>query len=650
MISEEEKFMTSELSKEQVPHQPLRFDPKRMPEIPGYLSKIVNENWQIHSKAQGAGGLGVSIESYWAMHCLGILDGLARNSKLENAEEECDAAPARCREMLGKEAFWKRLASLDERQLSSMLPAHFLREIAIACRVADGWIDAVWEFQFENMTKEPRIPEAAFPFPEDAAIKAVQCLVGDDVLDAELQEAGEFFQGCEEVSPGIICIRPGVLNPGERSAVRIVGSIPIHPSGFSNELLLPLGLPLPAPKGELLIRADRGAGIFPDTTKTPQSSRTSPPIQVICFPKLRISVDIPRGYVVPETIISGTHEIFVYLNQSDIRAVLPLHMLNFGDSFRLRWATPPKDRVSRVTSGVDGQHKYHILRLYSPQKAATPNNFKEECTIVVGWLTEMTSRERQLALDCLAVAVASLNSETKLQLCVLGRDVRWFSEEAIAVSQFPIAEVLSQIRDSPTGRAETEFIEFKNVNRLWIGPAPSRIPLFWESKPGAIFIAHSRPHHHEEWLRALGLAASIFPGDSPAEIVPPLVGRIFHQNWKASIDGTIGIEKPSYDYDFRIALNDSLVFLTRTDATVTKLGIKLDPLNKMELEVRTSDWEAPQLLWARSRSLYAGKHYQEEVFKETRETHGILTPRSMFATQIPEEIPPGTRRACNPMP
>jgi len=642
--------MTSELSKEQGVRQPTRFNPRRIPEIPGYLSETVRENWQAHTKTLGEDVLGLSIESYWAMHCLGVLDGLGRNAKPERLEDEGNPAPASCREMLGKDAFWKRLGSLDEKQLSAMLPPNFLQEIVIACRVTEGWIEAVWEFQFENTTREPRLPEAAFPFPEAAAINAVKCLTGDKVIDAELKPAGDFFQGCEEVSPGIMCIRPGVLNPGEKSAVRILGCIPIHPSGHYNELVLPLGLPLPAPKGELLIRLDRGAGIFPDTTQSPESSRTSPPIQVMCFPKLRISVDIPRENAVPETIISGTHEIFVYLNQSDVRAVLHDHTLNFGDSFRLRWATPPKDRVSRVTSSVHGQHQYHMLRLYSPQEAATSNNFKPECTIVLGWFTDMTPKERQLALDCLAVAVATLHSETKLRLCVLGRDVRWFSGEAATVSQFPIAEVLSQIRDSPTGVAKKKFNEIQNDNRLWIGPVPSPVPLLWKNKPCAIFIGHSRPHHHEEWLRALGLAVSILPGDSPAEIVPPLVARNFHQNWKASIGGTISIEKPSYDYDFRIALNDSLVFLTRTDATVKKLSVQLDSRNKMELEVRTSDWEVPQFLWARSRALYGIEYQKEQVLKETREVHGILTPRSMFAIQPPKEVPPGTRRSCNPMP
>lgn len=642
--------MTSELSKEQVVRQPTRLDSRRIPEIPGYLSEIVRENWQAHTRAQGADGLGLSMESYWAMHCLGVLDGLGRIAKTGSLEDEGDAAQATCREVLGKDAFWKRMASLDETQLSAMLPPHFLQEIEIACRVTEGWIETVWEFQFENTTNVPRIPEAAFPFPEAAAINAVKCLTGDKVVDAELKPSGDFYQGCEEICPGIICIRPGVLNPGQQSSIRILGCIPIHPSGHHNELVLPLGLPLPTPDGELLLRRDRGAGIFPDTTKSPESSRTSPHLQVMHFPKLRISVDIPRENAVPETVISGTHEIFVYLNQSDVRAVLPDHTLNFGDSFRLRWATPPKDRVSRVTSSVHGQHQYHMLRLYSPQEAATSDKFNQECTIVLGWFTDMSPKERQLALDCLAVAVAALHSETKLHLCVLGRDVRWFSAEAVAVNQFPIAEVLSQIRDSPTGVATREFNSVKNSHRMWIGPAPSPVPLLWENKPCAIFIGQPRPHRHEEWLRALDMAVSILPGDSPAEIVPPLVARNFHQNWKATIDGTIGVEKPSYSFDFRIALNDSLVFLTRTDATVKMLGVQLDSRNKMGLEVRASDWEAPQLLWARSRLLYGSEHQKEQLFKETREAHGILTPRSMFATRDPEEVPPGTCRSCNPMP
>ncbi len=642
--------MTSDLSKEQAVRQPARFDSSRIPEIPAFLSEIVRENWQAHTKAQGADGLGLSMDSYWAMHCLGALDGLGRIAKPGNLEDEGDTNLANGPKMLGKDAFWKRMASLDEAKLTAFLPPNFLQKIAIACRVTEGWVETVWEFQFENTTNEPRIPEAAFPFPEAAAINGVKCRTGDEVIDAELKPAGNFYQGCEEISPGVICIRPGVLNPGQKSSVRIHGCIPIHPSGHHNELVFPLGLPLPAPEGELLLRRDRGAGIFPDTTKFPESSRTSPPVQVMRFPKLRISVDIPRENAAPETIVSGTHEIFVYLNQSDVRAVLPDHTLNFGDSFRLRWATPPKDRVSRVTSSVLGQHQYHMLRLYSPQEVATSDGFENICTIILGWFTEMTPKERQLALDCLAVAVATLHGETNLNLCVFGRDVRWFSAGGVAVSQFPIAEVLSQIRDSPTGVAKKEFDEIKKIYGLWIGPAPSPVPLLWEKKMGAIFIGQPRPHHHEEWLRALNLAVSILPGDSPAEIIPPLVARNYHQNWKASIDGTISLEKPSYEYHFRIALNDSLVYLTRTDATVKLLGVQLDSRHKIELPVQASDWQAPQLLWARSRVLYGREHQEEKLFKETREAHGILTPRSMFAAPDPEEVPPGTQRSCNPMP
>jgi hypothetical protein len=40
----------------------------------------------------------------------------------------------------------------------------------------------------------------------------------------------------------------------------------------------------------------------------------------------------------------------------------------------------------------------------------------------------------------------------------------------------------------------------------------------------------------------------------------------------------------------------------------------------------------------------------KRLFKETRETHGILTPGSMVSTLVTKYLPPETRQKCNPMP
>lgn len=241
-------------------------------------------------------------------------------------------------------------------------------------------VEAVVEQRFENLSSEWLEGVYVFPLPQGAAVHAMRLVVGDRVIEGEVQEreaARKVYQKAategkkaslvEQERPNIFTTSVANIGPGESVAVSIAyQEILEYDSGrFSLRFPMVVG-PRYIPGGPVET-ASEGTGWAFDTDQVPDGSRITPPVLHPDAGKInpvKLSLTLDAGMPL-ERLICPSHPAQISADQEGVRQIV-LDGAFADRDFLLEWV-PERGREPRAavfTEERDGA--YYVLAMVMP--------------------------------------------------------------------------------------------------------------------------------------------------------------------------------------------------------------------------------------------------------------------------------------------
>ena len=241
-------------------------------------------------------------------------------------------------------------------------------------------VEAVVEQRFENISSEWLEGIYVFPLPQGAAVHAMRLVVGDRVIEGEVQEreaARKVYQQAksegkktslvEQERPNIFTTSVANIGPGESIAVRIAyQEILDYDSGrFSLRFPMVVG-PRYIPGSPVATPSEATGWAF-DTDQVPDASRITPPVLHPDEGKInpvKLSVTLDAGMPL-ERLICPSHPAEISAEKDGIRYIA-LDGAFADRDFVLEWV-PARGREPRAavfTEEKDGA--YYVLAMVMP--------------------------------------------------------------------------------------------------------------------------------------------------------------------------------------------------------------------------------------------------------------------------------------------
>ncbi len=241
-------------------------------------------------------------------------------------------------------------------------------------------VEAVVEQRFENVTSEWLEGIYVFPLPQGAAVHAMRLVVGDRVIEGEVQEreaARKVYQQAksegkktslvEQERPNIFTTSVANIGPGESITVRIAyQEILDYDSGrFSLRFPMVVG-PRYIP-GSAVATPSEASGWAFDTDQVPDASRITPPVLHPDEGKInpvKLSVILDAGMPL-ERLICPSHPAEISAEKDGIRRIA-LDGAFADRDFVLEWV-PARGREPRAavfSEELDGA--YYVLAMVMP--------------------------------------------------------------------------------------------------------------------------------------------------------------------------------------------------------------------------------------------------------------------------------------------
>jgi Ca-activated chloride channel family protein len=241
-------------------------------------------------------------------------------------------------------------------------------------------VEAVVEQRFENISSEWLEGIYVFPLPQGAAVHAMRLVVGDRVIEGEVQEreaARKVYQQAksegkktslvEQERPNIFTTSVANIGPGESIAVRIAyQEILDYDSGrFSLRFPMVVG-PRYIPGSPVATPSEATGWAF-DTDQVPDASRITPPVLHPDEGKInpvKLSVTLDAGMPL-ERLICPSHPAEISAEKDGIRNIA-LDSAFADRDFVLEWV-PARGREPRAavfTEEMDGA--YYVLAMVMP--------------------------------------------------------------------------------------------------------------------------------------------------------------------------------------------------------------------------------------------------------------------------------------------
>jgi len=241
-------------------------------------------------------------------------------------------------------------------------------------------VEAVVEQRFENSSSEWLEGVYVFPLPQGAAVHAMRLVVGDRVIEGEVQEreaarkvyqqaktAGKKASLVEQERPNIFSTSVANIGPGESIAVRIAyQEILDYDSGrFSLRFPMVVG-PRYIP-GRPVETASEGTGWAFDTDQVQDASRITPPVLHPNQGKInpvKLSVALEAGMPL-ERLICPSHPAEISAERDGIRRVT-LDGAFADRDFVLEWVPQRGREPSAAVFTEERDGAYYVLAMMMP--------------------------------------------------------------------------------------------------------------------------------------------------------------------------------------------------------------------------------------------------------------------------------------------
>ncbi len=241
-------------------------------------------------------------------------------------------------------------------------------------------VEAVVEQAFENRSNEWLEGVYVFPLPQGAAVHAMRLIVGDRVIEGEVQEreaARKVYQKAktdgkkaslvEQERPNIFTTSVANIGPGESVAVRIAYQEILEYDSGRFSLRFPMVVGPRYIPGAPVETTSEGTGWAFDTDQVPDASRITPPVLHPSAGKInpvKLNVTLDAGMPL-ERLICPSHPAQISTDQGGIRNI-GLEGTFADRDFVLEWV-PARGREPRAavfTEELDGA--YYVLAMVMP--------------------------------------------------------------------------------------------------------------------------------------------------------------------------------------------------------------------------------------------------------------------------------------------
>jgi Ca-activated chloride channel family protein len=241
-------------------------------------------------------------------------------------------------------------------------------------------VEAVVEQNFENRTGEWLEGVYVFPLPPGAAVHAMRLVVGERVIEGEIQEreaARKVYQQAktegkktslvEQERPNIFTTSVANIGPGESVAVRIAYQEILEYDSGRFELRFPMVVGPRYTPGRPVETASTGTGWAFDTDQVPDASRITPPVlhpDEGRINPVKLSVTLDAGMPL-ERLICPSHPAQISAEKDGVRHIV-LDGAFADRDFVLEWV-PARGREPRAavfTEERDGA--FYVLAMVMP--------------------------------------------------------------------------------------------------------------------------------------------------------------------------------------------------------------------------------------------------------------------------------------------
>ncbi len=241
-------------------------------------------------------------------------------------------------------------------------------------------VEAVVEQRFENSSSEWLEGVYVFPLPQGAAVHAMRLVVGDRVIEGEVQEReaarkvyeqarseGKKTSLVEQERPNIFTTSVANIGPGESIAVRIAYQEILEYDSGRFSLRFPMVVGPRYIPGSPVATSSEATGWAFDTDQVPDAARITPPVLHPDEGKVnpvRLSVTLDAGMPL-ERLICPSHPAEISAEKDGIRHIV-LEGAFADRDFVLEWV-PARGREPRAavfTEERDGA--YYVLAMVMP--------------------------------------------------------------------------------------------------------------------------------------------------------------------------------------------------------------------------------------------------------------------------------------------
>jgi len=276
-------------------------------------------------------------------------------------------------------------AILRDAQAQQSGPLQFsLQHTGVEVEVS-GFLASVTVTQvFENPYRSPLEAIYVFPLPEQAAVDAMEIVLGNRVIRGVIktrEQARETYEKAkaegkaaallDQERPNIFTQSVANILPGEQIRVQLhyVERLKYEAGGYELNFPMTVG---PRYVGGAALATRQGKGTAPDTTTVPDASRLTPPVlppQVRSGHDIALTVRISGGMTV-EQIASPSHEVSVSRVGDGARVTLSPRDSIPNRTFTLQWRTAGKSIRTAVLAHRDpGAEEGYLLLMVQPQLA-----------------------------------------------------------------------------------------------------------------------------------------------------------------------------------------------------------------------------------------------------------------------------------------
>lgn len=288
--------------------------------------------------------------------------------------------------------------------------------------------------QFLNDTAEWAEGRYVFPLPDNAAVESLRVVIGDRVIEGEIQEReearatyeraraeGRIASLVEQERANLFSTRIANIAPGELVEVQIGFRQAVEFVHGEFRLRFPMsmappyvpGNPTPAEVGS----AADGGGWSPNTDRVPDASRITPPLAgpLDSVNPVDLSVELTPG--VPLTWLESSHHLIdKQFDQGRWTVTLDGPFADPHRDFELVWRPAVDSHVESAVfmqrlGGLD-----HALVLLTPPQDFAALQTRREVTLIIDTSGSMQGQSIEQARKALLFALDSLSAQDRFNL------------------------------------------------------------------------------------------------------------------------------------------------------------------------------------------------------------------------------------------